>query len=94
MPEHKRVADSEPREHHRTALDLRNWRLADVVIVATLLFNLGVMVTRLNTLERALQAAEVRIETLRDGLGAIRERMIRLEERGAAGPPTHGPGAP
>jgi hypothetical protein len=71
-------------------LDFRSWRPADVVILATLIFNLGVTVTKVSALEewRAAHSSWVevtkaetdrRFEIIRDAVQDLRERVVRLE---------------
>lgn len=60
---------------------MRTWRLADVLAIALLVFNLGVTLTRVNMLERAQEAAETRIEALRVQVQDLRERLVRQEAR-------------
>lgn len=70
---------------------VRTWRIADVLILLTLVFNLGVTVTRLRVLEEwrvdherwaneLKDKIEKRAEDLKDQVQAIRERIARMEE--------------
>lgn len=95
---HQRAGDSESHEHERRPaagfLDPRSWRLADVLTMAVLVFNLGVTVTRLSALEEWKQAHEARADAQRAAIVAkaeaeakdaqrelreVRERLARLE---------------
>lgn len=93
--QHKRSGDEAPHDHGRGAdrpqfMDFKTWRLADVLALMLLVFNLGVTLTRLNALEdwkrehvaehKAKEVSQRADERAAEAdLLKLRERVVALE---------------
>lgn len=66
-------------ERVKSAFDTRTWRLADLLAIALLVFNLGVQMTWIEILREWRLDTTENVKALQDENAGLRERLAKLE---------------